>query len=82
MLPKFRAGDVLLVQPQSPLDTGNFVLVEIRTEDGEIEGYVRRYGGRTDKGIETEILSPPTVIFVPFEQIECVGRITVCREAK
>lgn len=75
MRPAFDVGHKLIVQPDTPISASEFVFIEIASDGGELEGFVRRLAGRSEEGLRTETLNPAEEIVVPHADIVSIAPI-------
>ncbi|MBB6306257.1 S24 family peptidase [Xanthobacter tagetidis] len=60
MLPRYEPGDLLTIHPTLPVKRGDYVLVQIKGEDGDPPyGYVKRFVSKNAKELVLEQLNPP-----------------------
>lgn len=80
MLPRYEPGDLLTIHPGLPVKKGDYVLVQIRGEDGDPPyGYVKRFVTKNAKELVLEQLNPPDghshTLRFPSDRVLTVHRI-------
>lgn len=59
MVPRYEPGEVVHVNPHRPARQGDYVVIQIRTGDDELAGFVKRFVSRSSKELVVEQLNPP-----------------------
>lgn len=72
MEPRYYDGEVVFVDPTKTPRTGDFVVVQLRTEDGELWGYVKRFVRRNTKELVLHQFNPDRDMVFPNRQVESV----------
>lgn len=72
MEPRYFAGEILYIHPGKPVRRGDFILIQIEHENGDIEPLVKRLVGETADAYELEQYNPPRKFSVERRQVRAV----------
>lgn len=81
MEPRFRAGDLLYVNPHKPVRSGDAVVVQIRSGNAAPLAYVKSYISQNDSILILEQINPSKRLEWPLDDVVSVHRIVGTLEA-
>ncbi len=81
MVPKFGPGDLVFVHPNKPIAHGDAMIVQIANgSQGEIEGYIKIYKGRTAEHIIAEQFNPQATIRYARNTVVAIHKVLTLNE--
>lgn len=86
MEPRYYSGEIVFVDPHRPVRRGDFVVAQLREEEGEPpSGYVKKFISRNSRELVLEQLNPPedeeAVMRFPADQVISIHKIVLGGEA-
>jgi phage repressor protein C with HTH and peptisase S24 domain len=75
MMPVYRAGFVLLVNPYLPPNPQDDVVIQVRAADGSIEGYVKRLISIDDKYVTASQFNPSRLRKFPRDKVVAIHTV-------
>jgi len=75
MSPKYEPGDIVFVSPNRPPGAGDYVVVLIDGDNGDLDGLFKRYVRMDDDHLYLRQLNPDKVIKVPRHTVSKLHRV-------
>jgi phage repressor protein C with HTH and peptisase S24 domain len=79
MSPRYRAGEMLFVNPYKPVKAGDYCVIQIGKGDDMI-GYVKQYVSSDEERMHFRQINPPLDIVFGVGEISAVHRVVGMRE--
>ncbi len=77
MLPRYEPGELVFVDPTKPVIKGNYVVVQLAGEAGDVAGYIKRYLSRDNHALRLDQLNPRKKLTFPINRVIAVHRIVM-----
>lgn len=78
MSPRYEEGEIAYIDPIHPVNRGDYVVVQIISEDGEdLHAYIKRYLFKTAKELVLEQFNPPKRIAFPLNRVTSIHYVVM-----
>ena len=82
MSPRYEEGEIAYIDPLHPVNRGDYVVVQIRGEDGQPPGaYIKKYLYKTSKELVLEQFNPPKELFFNLRDVVSIHYVVMAGAA-